>query len=59
MYQAGLLTSGTRALIKPSHPIYANSGIKRKMSATPVTVARLRRIYTGFPILPGSLIPAT
>ena len=44
----------TNAAHRPSHPIRDSDQLSQyeRVIGSPVTVARLRRIYTGFPILP-------
>ena len=57
MHQAGLLASGYNASHAAFHSSIKNSGLcsfLSLLSCSPVTVARLRRIRTDFPILPGS-----
>jgi hypothetical protein len=60
-HRAGFLAPGSNAP-HLAFPFRWNSGIlcvHTLMSCTPVTVARLRRIRTDFPIMPEYIIEAT
>jgi hypothetical protein len=60
-HQAGLLTSGSKrssSRLPIQHRTVAYSP-REVMKSLPVTVARLRRIYTDFPLQPRHLVRVT